>query len=73
MEPKDIWFVGDRLDTDVIGTKAAGMTAVWFRPPSADASLSGMADLIAANWEDLVHQFQVSVATSVSSVANPSS
>lgn len=42
---RDIWFVGDRLDTDVAGAKAAGMTAVWFNrvasdPPSADVDLS---------------------------------
>jgi len=30
VEPHDIWFVGDRLDTDVAGARAAGMTAVWF-------------------------------------------
>jgi putative hydrolase of the HAD superfamily len=30
VDPHDIWFVGDRLDTDVAGAKAAGMTAVWF-------------------------------------------
>jgi putative hydrolase of the HAD superfamily len=28
----DIWFVGDRLDTDVAGAKAAGMKAVWSSP-----------------------------------------
>jgi putative hydrolase of the HAD superfamily len=47
---KDIWFVGDRLDTDIAGAKAAGMTAVWFNPdnrhdPSQDA------DLTVASWD----------------------
>ena len=59
-EPKDIWFVGDRLDTDIAGAKAAGMTAVWLRPPRADASLSGGADLIAANWDEIVHHCETS-------------
>ena len=39
----DIWFIGDRLDTDVAGAKAAGMTAVWFNPngrPDVTASRS---------------------------------
>jgi putative hydrolase of the HAD superfamily len=50
---KDIWFVGDRLDTDVAGAKASGMTAVWFNsdgrtPPSDDV------DLTVASWTDLV-------------------
>src|SRR5262245_59340973 len=47
----DIWFVGDRLDTDVAGAKAAGMTAVWFNAegrlePSSDV------DLTVTNWTD---------------------
>ena len=37
--PADIWFIGDRLDTDVAGAKAAGMTAVWFNAnPRPDTS-----------------------------------
>src|SRR5262245_20534310 len=33
-----IWFVGDRLDTDVAGANQAGMTAVWLssRAPEGD-------------------------------------
>jgi putative hydrolase of the HAD superfamily len=48
----DIWFVGDRLDTDVVGAKAAGMTAVWLRP--ADAPLSDEPDLTVRDWAELV-------------------
>ena len=55
----DIWFVGDRLDTDVTGAKAAGMTAVWFNPqgranPSRDANASRDVDLTVSGWADLV-------------------
>ncbi|HEY2375206.1 MAG TPA: HAD family hydrolase [Gemmatimonadaceae bacterium] len=32
----DIWFVGDRLDTDVAGAQAAGMRPIWFAAPDAD-------------------------------------
>lgn len=32
-----IWFVGDRLDTDVAGASAAGMTPIWFSPSGAAA------------------------------------
>lgn len=51
---EDIWFVGDRLDTDVVGAKAAGMTAVWLNPnnrqdPSRDA------DLTVADWDAFMH------------------
>jgi len=58
--PGDIWFVGDRLDTDVAGAKAAGMTAVWFnantvQDPSPDA------DLTVADWDDFMRHVLESV------------
>src|SRR5262249_13911171 len=37
----DIWFVGDRLDTDVTGAKAAGMKAVWFQSGDLSVRLTG--------------------------------
>ena len=59
VKAEDIWFVGDRLDTDVAGAKAAGMTAVWFNPqgranPSRDANASRDVDLTVSGWADLV-------------------
>ena len=67
--PQDIWFVGDRLDTDVAGAKAAGMTAVWLaasteanaRESESKNACEGApardADLIVRDWEDLVRQY----------------
>ena len=52
IQPRDIWFVGDRLDTDVAGAKAAGMTAVWFNANKAQAP-SPEPDLTVADWDDL--------------------
>jgi putative hydrolase of the HAD superfamily len=53
VQPKDIWFIGDRLDIDVIGAKTAGMTAVWFNPGRLpDTSQS--ADLSVADWGDFI-------------------
>lgn len=52
--PQDIWFVGDRLDTDIAGARAAGMRAVWFNP-DADASTPPAADLTVTNWDAFVH------------------
>jgi putative hydrolase of the HAD superfamily len=53
--PADIWFVGDRLDTDVAGAKAAGMSAVWFNAhPGPDTSQD--ADLTVTTWEECAHQ-----------------
>jgi HAD superfamily hydrolase (TIGR01662 family) len=56
IESKEIWFVGDRLDTDMAGARAAGMTAVWFCPATSEPSDS--ADLTVASWPDLVHYFR---------------
>jgi putative hydrolase of the HAD superfamily len=50
---KDIWFVGDRLDTDMAGAQAAGMKAVWFDP--GDSQAIDCADLKVASWRHLLH------------------
>jgi len=49
----DVWFVGDRLDTDVAGARAAGMVAVWYAPDQARIEEGG-ADLVVATWRDLL-------------------
>jgi HAD superfamily hydrolase (TIGR01662 family) len=56
IQPRDIWFMGDRLDTDIAGAKAAGMTAVWFNPNKRQDP-SGDADLTVAHWDDFMRQF----------------
>jgi len=56
VKPKDIWFVGDRLDTDVAGARAAGMTAVWFSPWKSEGSDS--ADATVTSWANLILNFQ---------------
>lgn len=63
----DIWFVGDRLDTDMAGAKAAGMTAVWFKPnsrtePSREANASHDVNLTVSGWADLVARMSASGA-----------
>jgi HAD superfamily hydrolase (TIGR01509 family) len=52
---EDIWFMGDRLDTDVAGARAAGMTAVWFNPNGRPAS-DVEPDLVVADWIELTRQ-----------------
>ena len=56
VEPQDIWFVGDRLDRDIAGAKAAGMTAVWFCPKKRE--FSDTPDMTVADWADFTHCFQ---------------
>jgi putative hydrolase of the HAD superfamily len=48
----DIWFVGDRLDTDMAGARAAGMKAVWFDP--GDSQPIDCVDIKVASWRDLM-------------------
>ena len=33
LEAKDIWYVGDKVAVDVLGSKAAGMTPVLYKNP----------------------------------------
>jgi putative hydrolase of the HAD superfamily len=60
VQPNDIWFVGDRLDTDMLGAKAAGMTAVWLRARGADDVSTHPADFVIADLNELVCRFQES-------------
>jgi len=53
IRPRDIWFVGDRLDTDVAGARAAGMTAIWFNPDTRHDPSPG-ADLTVTDWDDFM-------------------
>jgi putative hydrolase of the HAD superfamily len=52
--PADVWFVGDRLDTDIAGARAAGMTTVWFNPERRAVPDRSAIDLIAASWSDVI-------------------
>lgn len=53
VQPSEAWFIGDRLDIDVAGARAAGMTAVWYAPePGADAA-DADADLVLRDWSAL--------------------
>jgi len=54
VEPREAVFVGDRLDVDIAGAKAAGMRAVWFNhwggsldgaSPGPDAVIARFAEL----------------------------
>src|SRR5690242_19985812 len=54
---EEIWFVGDRLDTDVTGAKAAGMQAVWFQPGNSNESTDASV-LKVESWNELLHHFQ---------------
>jgi putative hydrolase of the HAD superfamily len=50
---QNICFVGDQLDTDIAGAKAAGMTAVWFNPKNTPAP-AHEADLVVRGWDEFL-------------------
>lgn len=52
---RNIWFVGDRLDTDVAGARAADMTAVWFNR-AEEGDPSSAAHLSVSSWDAFVRQ-----------------
>ena len=56
----ETWFVGDRLDTDVAGARAAGLVSVWLRPPNA--APSDAPDLTFDGWSDLQRWFEMAEA-----------
>lgn len=55
IDATDIWVVGDRLDTDVAGARAAGMKSVWLRMPNAPPS--ALPDLTVQDWRDFERCF----------------
>ena len=55
VRPAGIWCVGDRLDTDVAGARAAGMTGVLFGATPPDRS---SADLVVGSWVELMQRVQ---------------
>ena len=60
LSPGEIWFVGDRLDTDIAGAKAAGMVTVWFN--SANSAPSDAPDITVRDWAELRQCFEETVA-----------
>jgi putative hydrolase of the HAD superfamily len=51
-----VWFVGDRLDTDIAGARAAGLRTVWLHPTGAGESAGP--DSTVKSWAEFVDLFQ---------------
>ena len=56
----EIWFVGDRLDTEVAGARTAGMVSVWLEPTGTRRSdMPDLTpDLMVRDWRELLHCFE---------------
>lgn len=55
LAPEEIWFVGDRLDIDIAGARAAHMKPVWLHG-KRDGN-SGAAHLEASSWQQVLRHF----------------
>jgi HAD superfamily hydrolase (TIGR01662 family) len=53
ISPQDVWFVGDRLDTDIRGAQAAKMKPVWLCRESTPAP-AGDGYLVADSWQAIL-------------------
>ena len=54
-----IWFVGDRLETDVAGANLAGMPAVWLSARPPEPEVAGIrADLVVPDWSSLIQRLE---------------
>ena len=59
LSPEKIWFMGDRLETDIAGANLAGMTSVWLsgRPPEGEQA-EIRADLTVPDWATLAQRVE---------------
>ena len=51
---EDVWFIGDKLEADVIGAQGVGLTAIWFNvdnKPSTEIT----PDLMVKSWAEFEH------------------
>jgi putative hydrolase of the HAD superfamily len=56
----DVWFVGDRMDTDVVGARAAGMTGILLSPSTvADSSNE---EFVVRGWPDVLAMLRQTIA-----------
>ena len=63
LAPEEIWFVGDRLDTDIAGARAVHMKPVWLRGKNHGECPDA---LVVNSWEELLnHLRRTSVSGSV--------
>jgi FMN phosphatase YigB (HAD superfamily) len=60
LAPEDIWFVGDRLDTDIAGAKASHMKPVWLH--GENSGEAGEAYFAAGSWGEILHRFKQVIA-----------
>lgn len=56
LRASDIWFIGDSLDTDMAGAKAAGMKTLWFHT-GTHSELPETVDRCCSSWREVMDYF----------------
>jgi putative hydrolase of the HAD superfamily len=56
LTPEEIWFVGDRLDTDIAGASSARMIPIWLGGTNNHDSKEGY--LAVNSWPELIRHFR---------------
>ena len=44
LQSQNVWYLGDRIDTDIAGARSAGMVTVWFERGGSSTLDVGGAD-----------------------------
>jgi len=52
---KDLWFVGDRCETDIAGANAVGMISVWYTG-AVEREKTALPDLHVEHWSELIDE-----------------
>ena len=52
LQIQNLWYLGDRIDTDVAGARAAGMVAVWFDRGCSPTQDTGGAEAKVHSWTE---------------------
>jgi putative hydrolase of the HAD superfamily len=50
LQTQNVWYLGDRIDTDIAGARAAGMVGVWFERGGSPTPDVGEADAKVHSW-----------------------
>jgi len=50
LQTQNVWYLGDRIDTDIAGARAARMVAVWFERGGSPTLDVGGADAKVHSW-----------------------
>lgn len=57
LKAQDVWFVGDKLETDIAGAKQVGLYAVWYNPHRLSHETI-IPDVEVPDWSTFIHLLQ---------------